>query len=86
MIENYISNEDKRLLKLFNKYNDVVNWIDSEIKNSNESCGLIGSTISREEFKTITEEMESYFKGREEFNIEVDWNIHSELFEVNWDC
>ncbi len=86
MFENYISNEDKRLLNLFNKYDDIVNWITKEIKYSNESCGVIRSTISKEDFSVITEEMEKYFKGREEFNIETDWNLNCELFEVDWNC
>lgn len=86
MFESYISNEDKRLLQLFKQYDGVVDWILNEIKYSNELCGLIGATICRKDFDVITEEMERYFKNREEFDIEINWSINCELFEVNWDC
>ena len=85
MFENYISNEDKRLLKLFNKYDKIISWISNEIKDLNESCGMMVSTISKENFSVITEEMEKYFKGRDEFEIAIDWNLNCELFEVDWD-
>ena len=84
MLENYISNENKRKLKLFNKYDEIINWITNEINYLNEHCGLIVVTICRKDFNIVTEEMENYFKGREEFDIEIDWNINCELFEVNW--
>ena len=85
MFESYINKEDKRLLCLFNKYDKIVSWITNEIKYSNESCGSIGSTISKEDFSVITEEMEKYFKGRDEFKIAIDWNLSCELIEVDWD-
>lgn len=85
MIENYISNENKRLLKLFDEYDDVINTINKEINYYEEPCGLLGLTICRNNFSIITKEMESYFKGRDSFDIEIDWNINCSLFEVNWD-
>ena len=86
MIENYISSENKRLLKLFNKYEEIIDWIYKDIKEANEICGLIGATICRKDFDIVTEEMELYFKSRETFDIEIDWNLNCELFDVNWDC
>lgn len=85
MFESYISNEDKRLLHLFNKYDKIISWISNEIKDLNESCGVMVSTISKENFSVITEEMEKYFKGRDEFEIAIDWNLSCELIEVDWD-
>lgn len=84
MFESYINKEDKRLLQLFNAYDEIVDWIFDEIKYSNESCGLIETTICKKDFSIITEEIEKYFKGREEFDIGIDWNIGCELFEVEW--
>jgi hypothetical protein len=86
MFENYMRNKDKRLLQLFNKYDEVVDWITNEIEHLNETCGLIGLTICRKDFDIVTDEMENYFKNREEFDIGIDWNISCELFEVYWDC
>lgn len=86
MFECYISNENRRLLKLFNQYDEIVNWVCKEIKYANECCGLVGTTICRKDFDAITEEMENYFKGREEFYIEIDWNLNCELVEIDWDA
>lgn len=87
MIKSYINNTDKRLLKMFNVYDEVIDWINNEIKYSNETCGLIGVTICRKDFDIVTDEMENYFKNREEFDIGIDWNINCKLVNVvDWDC
>ena len=84
MFEHLISKEDKRLLQLFNQYDSIINMIYDEIHYENEHCGLICTTINRNDFQIITEEMESYFKGKTEFEIEIDWNTNCDLFTVNW--
>ncbi len=84
VFESYISKRDKNLLKLFGKYDKLVDWVQIEILG-NECCGVVNMTICKEDFDNITDEMEKYFKGRDEFQIEVDWNLNAEFVNINWD-
>lgn len=66
--------ETTEILELFGEYDRALDMISERVFNG-DLCGAFGIVVYKDEHDEITEEMEEYFNGEDEYEIYVEWDL-----------